>query len=494
MLSTSTEVAKFYQSLLDESLFSKNESTIFFDEKNYIHSEHPNNKSNKMFEGYGLGIRRIEAGNIQYFHHGGAGIGSYSHVIASRNNDNGHIDVASTTTSYENLTRPIATEILQNRKINEREEFFVDDELGREMDRLNKEFSKDQLIQMRKSLDKSKEEFEKAYQLMASSGLNPDSPEMVDYVNASENWEDIQKVIGNFYQIINDPDRSKGEQIDAKGYFAICQFKVLGYLSKGDEEQRQVKLEDLKAKNIFSAYFGIADEDVSYKAVFDKTKQYSENLRKECLGKEDYPHQSALNASLAGLIKLPMYIPDLEQKDANEALSKSCGNYAQEHLNSAKKAAYLGEKVGNGRGHINLKSAYKNFCDKPPYNKALDEPVLEEDSIALQKESVEKAAKLGYKYAHAELGNYAQKQGDLISAKQNYEIAAKTGYVKAAKALEGISKQEFKEEKSGEAKSQDRISLKALDLAGLDEKPSPSPEKTHAEKMVSQTRGKAYEI
>lgn len=106
--STAQEVSKFYQAMLSGKLFDEVAQQRFFDPKNFIPSD---------LHSYGLGIRRAEHGGVEYFHHGGAGLGFYSHVIGQRNiGGGGDVKVATTLLSYENLTRPIATALLRDEK------------------------------------------------------------------------------------------------------------------------------------------------------------------------------------------------------------------------------------------------------------------------------------------------------------------------------------------------------------------------------------------
>jgi CubicO group peptidase (beta-lactamase class C family) len=178
--STAEEVAKFYQALLskDSPLFDERAKQIFFDEKNFIESDEPSNQNVK--NSYGLGIRKAEGfGKLkgtEFFHHGGAGLGFYSHVIGQRNiNENGEVilgsvKVASTMLSYENLTRPIAAALLGDEKKDEKGNFFterewkengekkIDRQLIDKMDELARSHSQEELITMRNELEKIRAE------------------------------------------------------------------------------------------------------------------------------------------------------------------------------------------------------------------------------------------------------------------------------------------------------------------------------------------------
>ncbi len=162
------DVAIFYQALIDGTLLGEKAGQIFFDEKNFVNSDDTRNTAEKRAEGYGLGIRKIEAGGVQYFHHGGAGIGAYSHVIAQKNSD-GKVQVASVMLSYENVTRPIAAALLGDEKKKDGN-YFVDEILSNKMEELARNHSQEQLIAMRKDLDlahgdfsKKSDEFQKVY-------------------------------------------------------------------------------------------------------------------------------------------------------------------------------------------------------------------------------------------------------------------------------------------------------------------------------------------
>jgi CubicO group peptidase (beta-lactamase class C family) len=142
MYSTAHEVAMFYRAILrEEGLFNKRESEIFFDPKNFIESD---------LHSYGAGIRKVEAEENQWFHHGGAGIGSYAHVIAQKNKS-GEVKASCAAISYENLTRPIAAALLGDEK-KKGDSFIVDEVLLAKMNELAAHSNKD-LIAMRQELD-----------------------------------------------------------------------------------------------------------------------------------------------------------------------------------------------------------------------------------------------------------------------------------------------------------------------------------------------------
>ncbi len=162
--STAEEVSKFYQAILDGRLFSAAAEKIFFDPKNFVPSDDERNKSGQMFEGYGLGVRRIENQGVEYFHHGGAGLGFYSYVIGQRKSgvtevgDEREVIVSSVILAYENLTRPIAASLLGDEKKDEKGNFFVDEELTKKMDELAATYSQVDLIEMRTKLEEIEEE------------------------------------------------------------------------------------------------------------------------------------------------------------------------------------------------------------------------------------------------------------------------------------------------------------------------------------------------
>ena len=171
--STATEVSKFYQALLNGSLLGARANQIFFDPKNFIASDNEANKPEKTFEYYGLGIRKIADAETEYFHHGGASLGFYSHVIGRRDVATNNVEVATALISYENLTRPLAAALLGDRKIkikDGKEIFFVDEILTAKMNELTKNHSQDQLLEMRSVLsrihgtaDEKSEKFQKIY-------------------------------------------------------------------------------------------------------------------------------------------------------------------------------------------------------------------------------------------------------------------------------------------------------------------------------------------
>ncbi len=157
--STANDVAKFYQSMLEGSLFDEKAAAIFFDEKNFVNSDDARNTATVRVEGYGLGIRKIFAKKedgrevgVEYFHHGGAGIGFYSHVIGQRNVGGGAVQVASAFAAYENITRPIAAALLGDEK-KKGELFVVDEELLGKMTELAEKYPSEKLVAMRQELD-----------------------------------------------------------------------------------------------------------------------------------------------------------------------------------------------------------------------------------------------------------------------------------------------------------------------------------------------------
>ena len=206
--STSEEVAQFYQALLskDSQFFDQKAKQIFFDERNFIPSDDPRNNTEKTIEFYGLGIRKIADSKTEYFHHGGAGLGFYSHVIGQRNIDEngevvqGSVKVASTMLSYENLTRPTAAALLGDEKKDEKGNFFterewkengekkIDHQLIDKMDELARRHSQEELIVMRNELE-------------AIQVKNPNQ-------TFTERSAEFQKIYAEKYQV---PQTSPGE-------------------------------------------------------------------------------------------------------------------------------------------------------------------------------------------------------------------------------------------------------------------------------------------
>jgi len=91
-----------------------------------------------------------------------------------------------------------------------------------------------------------------------NAGLDPNSEFMISYINSSKGkngWKKIDEEIGSFDKIIKDETKPEDERIDAKGYFSICQFKILANLSAGSEVDREKKFNELKTKQVFSKYF-----------------------------------------------------------------------------------------------------------------------------------------------------------------------------------------------------------------------------------------------
>lgn len=260
------------------------------------------------------------------------------------------------------------------------------------------------------------------------AGLDPNSKFMVSYINSSKGknaWAKIDEEIGNFDKIIKDESRPEDERVDAKGYLAICQFKILGNLSGSSEEDRKKKFEELRAAQVFSKYFGIADEEATYQQVFDATKKYSEDLITSHHGKETFYDQSALNSAYAVLIKLPFFDSRLSQEEKFTAVGQACEKYAAAHFESAAESARLGELVGNGRGYIFLRTAYE-FASNPPYRAAVLD--LPENLEVLKKECAEKSARCGNLQSHGTLGEYYQKAGEPDRAEEQFRIAANAGF------------------------------------------------------------------
>jgi hypothetical protein len=260
------------------------------------------------------------------------------------------------------------------------------------------------------------------------AGLDPNSEFMVSYINSSKgknSWAKIDEEIGNFDKIIRDETRPEDERVDAKGYLAICQFKILGNLSESSEADREKKFEELKAAQVFSKYFLITDEEPTYQQVFDATKKYSEDLVASHQGKETFYDQSALNSAYAVLIKLPFFDSRLSQDEKFAAVGKTCEEYAAAHFESAMKSATLGDEVGNGRGYVFLKTAY-DFANNPPYRAAV--PNLPKDLEDLKKECAEKSAACGNLQSHGSLGEHRQKDGELDKAEDEFRIAANAGF------------------------------------------------------------------
>jgi|GEM_PF-6620074 len=260
------------------------------------------------------------------------------------------------------------------------------------------------------------------------AGLDPNSEFMVSYINSSKgknSWAKIDEEIGNFAKIIKDETIPEDERVDAKGYLAICQFKILGNLSGSSQTDREKKFEELKAAQVFSKYFGIADEEATYQQVFDATKKYSEYLVESHRGKETFCDQSALNSAYAVLIKLPLSDSRLSQEEKFTAIGKTCEEYAAAHFESAENSAKLGEKVGNGRGYIFLRTAYE-FTNNPSYRESV--PSLAGNLEDLKKECAEKSAACGNLQSCGSLGEYYQKDGALDKAEERFRIAANAGF------------------------------------------------------------------
>ncbi len=260
------------------------------------------------------------------------------------------------------------------------------------------------------------------------AGLDPNSKFMISYINSSKGknaWKKIDQEIASFDKIIKDEARTEDERIDAKGYLAICQFKILGNLSESSQAEREKKFEELKANSIFSKYFGIVDEQATYQKVFDATKKYAQDLVSEHREKETFYDQSVLNSAYAVLIKLPFFAERLSQEEKFAAVGKTCEEYAAAHFKSAVESAKLGEEVGNGRGYVFLKAAY-DFLNNPPYRAVVSS--LQANLEDLKKECVEKSAKCGTISSYGSLGEYFQESGDLENAEKNFRIAANAGF------------------------------------------------------------------
>jgi CubicO group peptidase (beta-lactamase class C family) len=160
MYSSAGDVVKFYESILGNALLDEKASHIFFDDKNFIPSDAANNTDKKTVEFYGLGIRKITFGETEYFHHGGAALGGYSHAIAQRNIGGGDVKAACIIISYDNLIRPIAAAILGEEKKDEKGNFFVDDSLIKKMEELKNTHTKETLLEMRRELDSIDQSFD----------------------------------------------------------------------------------------------------------------------------------------------------------------------------------------------------------------------------------------------------------------------------------------------------------------------------------------------
>lgn len=161
--STAQDISKFYQALAGNNpqLLNERGIQLFFDKRNFISSDEPTNPN--VENTYGLGVRRSQGlgqhQGTEFFHHGGAGLGFYSHVIAQRQiGENGEVvpgsvKTATTLLAYENLTLPIAAALLGNEKKDKKGRFFVDEELAKKMNELAQNHSLDQLIVLRNQLE-----------------------------------------------------------------------------------------------------------------------------------------------------------------------------------------------------------------------------------------------------------------------------------------------------------------------------------------------------
>jgi len=166
--SSAADVAKFYRAVANEEIFTRHPdeeettrsraASAFFAEKNFILS------GGDFGEKYGLGIRKLANEEIEYLHHGGAGLLFYAHAIAHRNI--GYPETAKSgvaLVSYENLTRPIAARLLGDEKRDKEGNYFVDSDLAKKMEWLDKTFSKDQLISLRQTLENTPDKFSEKF-------------------------------------------------------------------------------------------------------------------------------------------------------------------------------------------------------------------------------------------------------------------------------------------------------------------------------------------
>lgn len=149
---TAYDVAKFYNQLLNERIFEdqtkqKAFDDIFFKEENFIDSDH--------FK-YGAGIRRVEHEGKEYFLHSGSAFGFNSYVFGQRSlTTEKDVRICAAAISYENLTREIASGLINNKKRKNNGDFFVDDELNDKMNYLANSYSLEQLLEIRKEMEEN---------------------------------------------------------------------------------------------------------------------------------------------------------------------------------------------------------------------------------------------------------------------------------------------------------------------------------------------------
>jgi hypothetical protein len=111
-----------------------------------------------------------------------------------------------------------------------------------------------------------------------TKGLDPNSQLIIDYLNSSYSkggWANIDKEIGSFAEIINDPSRPNHERVDAEGYYAICKFKIAGHLHGLEPNERRQELERLSP--VLTEHFGLSG-DISFEQVLEHTESYARGI------------------------------------------------------------------------------------------------------------------------------------------------------------------------------------------------------------------------
>ena len=297
---------------------------------------------------------------------------------------------------------------------------------------------------------------------------------IVNYINSSyskNGWAKIKDEIGAFAAIINDPNRSDSERIDAEGYLAICKFKIAGHLHGLSEQDRAAEIKTLVP--ILKDHFSLSGE-VLFKQIVDHAEEYARDLMSR--PKSD-PSLAAEESRLCQASAVVMQMP---------RVGGSCIDFkevAQTHFKAAQQCAEL----GSSRGNVFLATAYE-WLQNPaiPYRDSVQDLVLngEQDFNKFCADQVldakKQAVELGSKYEMGALGKIAKKEGNIEAAESYLKEAADHGFSKYQYELGCLYREQGKH-----TLEQQYFSMAVsndFDVAGEDLKRQPKPD--HQESQV----------
>lgn len=139
-------------------------AAIFESEKSRVSKDQHEGKSYAMLQecaGFNSLVLEEASGRID-INFGGKGYGTNSGALTKFYSD-GRKDLSFTVLNVEDLTYPIAVALIKKEKVEAEKYPAMDDEIYKKIIELKSVFGKEQLIEMRKGLDRSYEEFSETY-------------------------------------------------------------------------------------------------------------------------------------------------------------------------------------------------------------------------------------------------------------------------------------------------------------------------------------------